>query len=102
MPGALSKAPGPNASRQDSALDTGLMLREDRSVTGRAEGAVRGSVSPGDLLATPTGRREFTVARCTTVLGARPSQERTVSSTWNALPKRQRMLHASFECHYPG
>ncbi len=42
------------------------MLGEDRSVTGRVEAAIRGSVSPGNPLATPTGRAGFTVARYTT------------------------------------
>jgi hypothetical protein len=34
-------------------------------VTGRVENAVRGSVSPGELLATPTGRGQFKVERYT-------------------------------------
>jgi hypothetical protein len=35
-------------------------------VTGPIEQAVRGAVSPGDRLATPSGRGQFTVARYTT------------------------------------
>jgi hypothetical protein len=35
-------------------------------VIGRVESAVRGSVSPAELLATPTGRGRFKVARYTT------------------------------------
>jgi hypothetical protein len=34
-------------------------------MTGRVESAVRRSVSPGELLATPTGRGGFTIARYT-------------------------------------
>ena len=34
-------------------------------MTGRVEDAIRASVSPGELLATPTGRGHFTVARYT-------------------------------------
>lgn len=34
-------------------------------MAGRVEAAVRGAVSPGDRLATPSGRGEFTVARYT-------------------------------------
>jgi hypothetical protein len=41
-------------------------LGHDRFVTGRVEGVVRGAVSPGDALATPSGRGRFTVARYTT------------------------------------
>lgn len=39
------------------------MLGHDRRVTGRVEDAVRKSVPPGELLATPAGRGQFTVAR---------------------------------------
>lgn len=35
-------------------------------MTGQVERAVRGTVSPGDLLVTPSGRGHFTVARYTT------------------------------------
>jgi len=38
---------------------------EDRRMTGRVESAVRGSVSPGEVLATPTGRGRFKVERYT-------------------------------------
>ena len=34
-------------------------------MTGRVESAVRGSVSPGEVLATPTGRGRFKVERYT-------------------------------------
>jgi hypothetical protein len=34
-------------------------------MAGRVEAAVRGSISPGDRLATPSGRGQFTVARYT-------------------------------------
>ena len=34
-------------------------------MTGRVESAIRGSISPGELLATPTGRGRFKVARYT-------------------------------------
>jgi hypothetical protein len=34
-------------------------------MAGRVEAAVRDSISPGDRLATPSGRGQFTVARCT-------------------------------------
>jgi len=39
-----------------------MLLRHDRSVTGRVEGAVRRVVTPGKLLATPSGRGHFKVA----------------------------------------
>jgi hypothetical protein len=52
-------------------------------VTGRVENAVRGSVAPGELLATPTGRGRFKVARYTSeglvlLLGAKEA--------WTPLP----------------
>jgi hypothetical protein len=52
-------------------------------MTGRVESAIRGSVSPGERLATPTGRGQFKVARYTTeglvlLLGAKEA--------WTPLP----------------
>ena len=52
-------------------------------MTGRVESAIRGSVSPGELLATPTGRGRFKVARYTSeglvlLLGAKEA--------WTPLP----------------
>jgi hypothetical protein len=38
---------------------------QDGGMTGHVEAAVRGSISPGDRLATPSGRGQFTVARYT-------------------------------------
>ena len=48
-----------------TALQTCTAMGEDRGVAWRVEDAVRISVSPGELLATPTGRGQFTVARYT-------------------------------------
>jgi len=58
-------------------------LGEDRCVTGRVEHAIRGSIPLGELLATPTGRGQFKVARYTTdklvlLLGAKEA--------WTPLP----------------
>ena len=50
---------------QDSALRASEDVGEDRCVTGRVENAVRKSVSPGELLPTPTGRGRFKVERYT-------------------------------------
>lgn len=52
-------------------------------MTGRVESAVRGSVSPGELLVTPTGRGGFKIARYTSeglvlLLG--------VKEAWTPLP----------------
>jgi hypothetical protein len=52
-------------------------------MTGRVESAIRGSVSPGELLVTPTGRGQFKVAQYTTqglvlLLGAKEA--------WTPLP----------------
>lgn len=54
-------------------------------MTGRVESAVRGAVSPGEFLVTPTGRGRFKVARYTTeglvlLLGAKEA--------WTPLPWR--------------
>jgi hypothetical protein len=56
-------------------------------VTGRVESAVRGSVSPGELLATPTGRGGFKIARYTSdglvlLLGMK---EAWTPLTWQAM-----------------
>jgi hypothetical protein len=47
-------------------MDTGQHFGQDRSVAGRVESAVRAAITPGDVLATPSGRGQFTVARYTT------------------------------------
>jgi hypothetical protein len=47
-------------------MDIGQQLGHDRSVTGKVEDAIRAAVTPGDVLATPSGRGHFTVARYTT------------------------------------
>ena len=47
-------------------MDIGAQQGHARSVRGRVEEAVRAAVSPGDRLATPSGRGHFTVARYTT------------------------------------
>lgn len=100
-PGALPKYPGtegPGSGRAwsrcgrqridirrvgRSALRVQNIVREDRCVTGHVENAVRGSVAPGELLATPTGRGRFKVARYTSeglvlLLGAKEA--------WTRLP----------------
>jgi hypothetical protein len=51
--------------RSMTGIDIWPSLGHDRSVTGPVEKAVRGAVSPGDQLSTPSGRGRFTVARCT-------------------------------------
>ena len=56
-------------------------------MTGAVEDAVRGAVSPGDLLATPSGRGQFTVAEYTAhgiVLLLGEKQART-PLPWHAL-----------------
>jgi len=56
-------------------------------VTGAVEDAVRGAVSPGDLLATPSGRGQFTIAEYTAyeiVLLLGEKQARTPLA-WQAL-----------------
>ncbi len=50
----------------ESRIDTGQYLGEDHSVAGRVERAVRAAITPGDILATPSGRGQFTIARYTT------------------------------------
>ena len=47
-------------------MDTGQYLGQDRSVAGRVESSVRAAITPGDVLATPSGRGQFTIARYTT------------------------------------
>jgi hypothetical protein len=47
-------------------MDISSQLSHDRSVEKRVEEAVRVLVSPGDRLATPSGRGHFCVARYTT------------------------------------
>lgn len=52
-------------------------------MAGRVESAIRGSVSPGELLSTPTGRGQFKIARYTSgglvlLLGAKEA--------WTPLP----------------
>ena len=47
-------------------MDTGRRLGQDRSVAERVETAVRAAITPGDVLATPSGRGQFTIARYTT------------------------------------
>src|SRR5580658_7037673 len=49
-----------------AGMDTGQHLGQDRSVAGRVESAVRAAIAPGDVLATPSDRGRFTVARYTT------------------------------------
>jgi hypothetical protein len=49
-----------------AGMDTGQHLDQDHSVAGRVENAVRTAITPGDVLATPSGRGRFTVARYTT------------------------------------
>ena len=44
----------------------GQPLGEDHSVAGRVERAVRTAITPGDVLATPSDRGQFTIARYTT------------------------------------
>jgi hypothetical protein len=47
-------------------MDTEQHLSQDRSMAGRVESAVRTAITPGDVLATPSGRGRFTLARYTT------------------------------------
>jgi hypothetical protein len=57
---------GTPAAADPADMDTGRHLGQDRSVAGRVESAVRAAITPGDVLATPSGRGQFTVARYTT------------------------------------
>jgi hypothetical protein len=64
-------------------------------VTGPVEQAVRGAISPGDRLATPSGRGHFTVARSTTdrlvlLLG---EKEAWTPLPWQALEEVPGFLH---------
>jgi hypothetical protein len=51
--------------RPDREVDDSRVMSKDRGGAGPVETAVRCSVSPGDHLATPTGRGQFTVAQYT-------------------------------------
>jgi hypothetical protein len=64
-------------------MDTGQQLDQDHSMAERVERAVRAAITPGDVLATPSGRGQFTIARYTTdslvlLLGQK--------ETWTPLP----------------
>ena len=50
---------------QGQGIDNGQRLGHDRSVSGKVEDAVRSAVAPGEVLATPSGRGHFRVARYT-------------------------------------
>jgi hypothetical protein len=77
-------------------MDTGQHLGQDRSVAGRVESAVRTAITPGDVLATPSGRGRFTVARYTTdalvlLLG---EKEAWTPLPWRALEEIPDLLRA--------
>jgi hypothetical protein len=56
-------------------------------MTGRVEAAIRDSISPGDRLATPSGRGQFTVARYTDAGLVLPLGEK---EAWTPLPWKAR------------
>jgi hypothetical protein len=71
--------------RHDSTSTSGRSWAHTRGVAGPVEDAVRGAVPPGDRLATPSGRGQFTVAQHTAdglvlLLGEREA--------WTPLPWR--------------
>jgi hypothetical protein len=77
-------------------MDTGQHLGQDHSVAGRVENAVRTAITPGDVLATPSGRGRFTVARYTTdslvlLLG---EKEAWTPLPWRALEEIPDLLRA--------
>jgi hypothetical protein len=77
-------------------MDTGQHPGQDHSVAGRAENAVRAAIAPGDVLATPSGRGRFTVARYTTdalvlLLG---EKEAWTPLPWRALEEIPDLLRA--------